>query len=98
MKKLYILTRRDLKPSYQAVQAGHAVAEWILRHQGQSEWDNGTLVYLGIDDEQELQRWTEKLDCKDMQWTGFTEPDIGDQMTAIACLSDGKIFSNLKLL
>jgi hypothetical protein len=39
-----------------------------------------------------------KLDMKGLEWTGFIEPDIGDQMTAIACLSDGKVFSNLKLL
>jgi hypothetical protein len=32
-----------------------------------------------------------------MKWTGFREPDIGDQMTAIACLTDSKLFSNLKL-
>jgi hypothetical protein len=32
MKKLYVLIRKDLDPSYQAVQAGHAVAEWLLQH------------------------------------------------------------------
>jgi hypothetical protein len=33
-----------------------------------------------------------------MEWVGFRESDIGDQMTAIACLHDGKMFSNLRLL
>lgn len=98
MKKLYVLIRKDLSQSYQAVQAGHAVAEWLLRHQGQNEWDNGTLVYLGVDNEETLKHWTFKLDVKGIEWTGFTEPDIGNQITAIACLSDGKVFSNLKLL
>ena len=27
---LYILVRKDLHPDYQSVQAGHAVAEWLL--------------------------------------------------------------------
>lgn len=29
--KLYVLIRRDLGGSYGAVQAGHAVAEWLLK-------------------------------------------------------------------
>ena len=28
--KLYILNRSDLKSAYMAVQAGHAIAEWLL--------------------------------------------------------------------
>jgi hypothetical protein len=31
MKKLYILTLHKLKCSSPAVQAGHAVAEWMLK-------------------------------------------------------------------
>jgi len=94
-----VLIRKDISRAQQAVQAGHAVAEWLLHvHKNQSEWDNGTLVYLGVRDEDELAYWGEKLDRKNIRWTGFREPDIGNQLTAIACLSDGKVFSNLKLL
>ena len=32
MNKLYILIRKDLGYSYGSVQAGHAVAEWMLRY------------------------------------------------------------------
>jgi len=33
MKKLYVLIRSDLpSKSYQAVQGGHALAEWMLRN------------------------------------------------------------------
>lgn len=100
MKKLYILIRKDLSNSYRTVQAGHAVAEWMLQHSQlpeTQEWGNGTLIYLDVEDEKELELWTQRLDRRDIKWVGFREPDIGNQLTTIACLTDSKIFSNLKL-
>lgn len=98
MKKLYVLVRKDLTRSSPAVQAGHAVAQWMLQHGHTKTWENETLVYLGIDTEEELERWQQKLDLKNIECVVFKEPDLGDQKTAIACLHEGKIFSNLKLL
>ena len=98
MNKLYILIRKDLGYSYGSVQAGHAVAEWMLRYgQIAQEWGNGTLVYLAVEDEQDLILWSEKLNRRGMQWAGFNEPDMEGKMTTIACFTDSKIFSNLKL-
>ena len=97
MKKLYVLIRKDLGLSYGAVQAGHAVAEWMLQHGQGAEWQNGTLIYLSVADEKELMYWTFKLDKRNMKWTGFREPDVNNQMTAIACLTDSNMFSGLKL-
>jgi len=94
-QRLYVLVRNDLPQSYKAVQAGHAVAEWLLRDQ---TWRNETLVYLGVNDENELLDWKERLDFKNKKYTEFREPDIGNQLTAIATLTEGKIFKNLKLL
>ena len=98
MKKLYVLCRKDLKPAYRAVQAGHAVAEYLLRHGQGGEWQNGHLIYLEARDEEDLEFWGMKLSRKGLEWTGFREPDLGNQLTAIACLSDGKPFKKLKLL
>lgn len=95
MKRLYVLVRKDLSESYRAVQAGHAVAEWLLHNQS---WQNEVLIYLGVRDEFSLDRWADKLDRKGIRWIGFREPDIGNQLTAIASVSDGKIFRNLELL
>jgi hypothetical protein len=94
--KMYVLTRRDLSIPQQAVQAGHAVAELILRGPPLG-WD-GTLIYLGVENEEMLSIWCSKLDVRQKSYIKFREPDIGNQLTAIACLDDGKIFSRLKLL
>ena len=94
-KKLYVLVRKDLSVSYRAVQAGHAVAEWLLHDQS---WYNNTLIYLGVLDEDELNHWAEKLSIKGIKWVGFREPDIGNELTAIATHTEGKIFNKLKLL
>lgn len=37
------------------------------------------------------------MEKKNMKWTGFREPDIDNQLTAIACLTDTNMFSSLKL-
>ncbi len=60
MNKLYVLVRKDLSHSQIAVQAGHAVAEWVL-HANITNWDNGTLIYLGVKHEMELNSWADKL-------------------------------------
>ena len=96
-RRLYVLVRKDLESSYRAVQAGHAVAEWLL-HDHSKVWKNSTLIYLGIDDEDALTCWINKLTMRGIKWVGFKEPDIGNQLTAIAVESDGKIFNKLKLL
>ena len=93
--RLYVLVRKDLPESYRAVQAGHAVAEWLLHNQ---TWQNETLIYLGVKNEDSLKRWANKLTFKDMEYVAFREPDIGNQITAIASLGNGKIFKNLELL
>jgi len=94
-QRLYVLVRKDLPESYRAVQAGHAVAEWLLYDRS---WNNETLIYLGVPNEFSLQRWVDKLNRKRINWIGFREPDIGNQLTAIASVNDGKVFKNLDLL
>jgi hypothetical protein len=55
-RKLFVLTRKDLSKSQQAIQAGHALAEYLLRGPV-TFWENGTLVYLAVKDETNLRLW-----------------------------------------
>jgi len=92
------LSRKDLKKSSTAVQSGHAVAEFLL-YGPDTEWDNGTLVYLGVRNLDELNNWCSKLSEKKIEWVGFKEPDLNNELTAIAVvLKDRDFFSELNLL
>ena len=94
--KLYVVTRKDLSKSQQAVQAGHALAEYLLNNN--THWSNGTLVYLKVEDEKELKSLTELLEHGKVSFTSFKEPDIGNQLTAIASLGGNDYFSTMSLL
>ena len=89
--KLYVLVKAGLSRSHQAVQAGHAVACWCLRH-GRREW-NGTLVYLKVQDD--LEAWLHRLGP---EACGFREPYWDDQLTAVAWLGGPDELNDLPLL
>jgi len=94
--KLYVLVRKDgLTPSQQAVQGGHAVAEFLLTSQ---EWRNSTLIYLSVKGENQLKNWIRKLEWADIDCVIWREPDYNNQITSIAAYSDGEIFKQLNLL
>ena len=95
MKRLYVLVRKDLNPAYRSVQAGHAVAEYLLRYP-RTEWNNGYLIYLGVHDRMELVKWKTKLEYKNIDYVVFREPDLHDEETTLALLSDGKIVKSLR--
>lgn len=81
--KLYILVRKDLSKSQQAVQAGHAVAKFLLENKNHS-WENGTLVFLGVEDEFQLATWKVKFTLSGIESYTFNEPYWNDEMTAMA--------------
>jgi hypothetical protein len=93
---MYVLTRNDLPLKYSAVQAGHAVAAFLLHDQ--QSWNNEYLIYLSVKNEEELKTWGEILTLKGIKWFGFKEPDINNELTAISTVCDKKVFSKLKLL
>jgi alpha-beta hydrolase superfamily lysophospholipase len=83
MKKLFVLIRKDLSPSQQAVQAVHGAAEYMKHH---SDWQNGTLVLLGVPDLPDLKVWTSRLETAGIAHSTFFEPDINEHTSVAAVL------------
>lgn len=92
-----MITRSDIPAAYAGVQAGHAVAQYIIDN-GVGNWENEYLIYLKVKDELELTKLLTKLNFK-MDVTEFREPDLENELTAIACVTSNKnMFSKLPLL
>lgn len=72
---------------------GHAVAQWLLEHPNQ-DWNNNYLIYLYAD----LDKWKVRLDLVNKDHSSFYEPDLDNQLTAIALQDDGRMFKKLKLV
>jgi hypothetical protein len=96
MHKLYVITRNDMDFTYQGVQLGHGIGAFMVDNPGHP-WQNNTLVYLVVNDLKELQRWTRKLEMRGLAFSTFYEPDIGNELTAIACCTDSNIFSKVEM-
>jgi len=62
--------------------------------------EHKTMILLGVEDEDELMRWRVFLSDTGVQFAAFAEPDIGNQITAIAVTpsADPRIFKKLRLL
>ena len=97
--KMYVLVRGDLSETYRCVQGGHALASYstIGDPKLYKSWGNQTLVYLKVSNEHFLALWRDRLRSKSIPFGAFYEPDLNDQLTAIACISTGEIFRKLPL-
>lgn len=80
--------------NYQAVQAGHAVAEYMI--ECPNTWENGTLIYLRVQDENELTNWADRFHEMHIVRCPFYEPDLNDEMTALAVKSSPEVDELLK--
>ena len=97
MGKLYVVTRNDLPIAYQAVQAGHAVAEWMLNNESHP-WRNNILVYLTVPDAEMLEMLVLKLRSRAHRFSVFREPDLNNEQTALACYTESNFFDKLKMM
>ena len=97
MTKLYVIVRKDLSIPQRAVQAGHAVAEFLLRGPF-SRWSNGTLVYLGVKGLRQLENIKQKFEWEDIPYIEFREPDLNNEITAIATDEPNRYLERLNLI
>ena len=102
--KLIVITRRDLNSPTQAVQSTHAAIQFQHEHPELAKnWYNNSnyLVSLSVENEEELFSIAEKLQKSNILVSIFREPDIKNQVTAIAFASSEKTrkyTSNLPLM
>lgn len=85
--KLFLVTRRDIEPGYQAVQSCHAMRQFTADHpEIDAEWFKGSnyLALLSAENEIELMRLLVFASDAKIRWSAFREPDVGGSITAIA--------------
>ena len=103
-KKLIVITRRDLPLPYQAVQAAHAAVQFQYEHPELAKnWyhNSNYLIFLTTENEDELKKFIDKANSNNIQLSIFREPDINNQITAIAlepCEQSRKMTSSLPLI
>lgn len=85
--KLVLVTRADLPPGAQAVQAAHAMRQFAHLHpEVERAWfdRSNTLVLLTVPTEADLSRLVDRAVDREMLFAPFREEDLGGQLTAVA--------------
>lgn len=86
----YIVCRKDMSPSYQAVQSSHAAMEMGFRTTCPSSPVH--IVLLGISNQEELIKLASRLEKKGVNFQLFYEPDYDTGYTALCTFPvEGKI-------
>lgn len=81
------MTRKDIHPGYQAVQAAHSIPSFAIQHNEIfTEWyhKSNYLIVLSTDNEDSLKKLISKAQDRGLKYSVFTEPDIDNQITSIA--------------
>jgi hypothetical protein len=56
------------------------------------------LIYLRIDNEEQLKFWIDIIQMSGQTCSIFREPDLNNEITAIATYGEGRLFKGLRLL
>lgn len=92
-KKLFIIGRRDLPPGLRAAQMFHALTSFILgKPKETGEWfaKSNNLVLLEVQNKNTLKNLLAHLISKKIPVTSFCEPDLNNELTAIAVGPEGQ--------
>lgn len=90
MERLYIIGRADLAPGLRTAQAGHAIAAFALEHpHAMQQWGNSYLIMLEVEDLRSLLRLSVHTRIAGLTTSSWHEPDLDDQLTAIAIAPSG---------
>lgn len=99
-ERIYTITRKDISISQKAVQSMHAGMQYMIDHNPHLDfkWNNGSIICLELGTEKALRRWMRKLESQDIKFSIFREPDMNNEITAIAALHHGDIFHGIPLI
>jgi len=92
---MYVIVRDDLSAAQKAVQLGHAALELVITKPEEIQNWNKTLVYLVSKD---IEYTRKKMKALGINVASFYEPDIDNQLTAIACVGQNDVTKRLRLL
>lgn len=99
--KLYVVVREDLSPGAQMAQSLHAFREFVEHHQEvEREWysTSNTIVILGVPGEGDLYGLIHTASDLNVKYSSFREPDMEDELTALAFEPGEKTSEMLKYL
>jgi peptidyl-tRNA hydrolase len=92
-EKLYVVTRRDMSPGYQAVQSIHAAQVFAVMFPTLNQkWheESNYLGFLSVKDEAALIKLARKATLQGLAVAVFSEPDVDWNVTAIAIEASSK--------
>lgn len=100
---MYLVTHGNLSAGYQIAQVAHVMAEYALNHHNSAKyWHHlsNSLIVLEAKNARDLSDLQEKAKSRGINVQEFREPDLGDEITALA-FEPGKatkrLLSNLPL-
>ena len=84
-EKMYVIVRNDLSVAYRCVQGAHALSQYAIElNQSFSFWDNQYLIFLSTPNLITIKEFEKILKKRNVVYSLFKEPDLGNQLTAIA--------------